>query len=105
MPTYDFECPSCSSKFEKRRSFSDTSQVACPECGADAEQLFSAVPIIFKGSGFYVTDHRGNHGHSEPAESSDDSAKAGPEAEKPKADTRDEPAESKPKADKTEESS
>ncbi len=98
MPTYDFECPSCSSKFEKRRSFSDTSQVPCPECGTDAEQLFSPVPIIFKGSGFYVTDHRGNHGHSEPAESSEDSPKTSPEADKPKADKTE-------KTDKAKESS
>ena len=97
MPTYDFQCPSCSSKFEKRRSFSDNSQVPCPECGTDAEQLISAVPIIFKGSGFYVTDHRGSNGASEPTEDSGDSAKTSSEAdsskaEKPKADTTEKPA-------------
>ena len=85
MPTYDFECPKCSSKFEKRRSFSETSPVPCPDCGSEAEQLFSPVPIIFKGSGFYVTDHRGSHGHSAPTESSSESDSK--KAESPKAET------------------
>ena len=85
MPTYDFKCPSCSSRFEKRRSFSDNSPVECPECGAEAEQQFSPVPIIFKGSGFYVTDHRtSSHGHSAPTDSSSDSESG---SEKPKADS------------------
>ena len=67
MPTYDYECPKCSTKFEQRQSFSDESKVKCPKCKTEAKRLFSPVPIIFKGSGFYVTDHKGDHGHSAPA--------------------------------------
>ena len=96
MPTYDFRCPSCSSKFEKRRSFSETSPVPCPDCGSEAEQLISPVPIIFKGSGFYVTDHRGSHGHSTPAEDSAETDSGSSPAAEPA------PA---PKADKAAESS
>ncbi|NLE09275.1 MAG: FmdB family transcriptional regulator [Dehalococcoidales bacterium] len=66
MPTYDYECTSCSNKFELRRSFSDDSEVFCPKCNASAIRVFSPVPIIFKGSGFYVTDHRGKNGSSAP---------------------------------------
>ena len=66
MPTYEYECPVCSFRFELRRSFSENSPVSCPQCGCDAQLIFSPVPIIFKGSGFYSTDHRGNHGHSTP---------------------------------------
>ncbi len=66
MPTYEYECSKCSSRFELRRSFSDNSLVSCPHCGCDARRIFSPVPIIFKGSGFYSTDYRGNHGHSTP---------------------------------------
>jgi putative FmdB family regulatory protein len=61
LPTYEYECPSCSSHFELIRSFGDDGDVACPECGCDAYRIFSPVPVIFKGSGFYVTDHRNNN--------------------------------------------
>jgi putative FmdB family regulatory protein len=64
LPIYEYECSHCSSRFELKRSFSDNSPVTCPQCGCDAQQIFSPVPIIFKGSGFYSTDYRGNHGHS-----------------------------------------
>jgi len=45
-------------KFELKQSFSDESMVACPKCQNCAQRLFSPVPVIFKGSGFYVTDNR-----------------------------------------------
>lgn len=64
MPTYEYECPVCSCRFELRRSFSDSSPAKCPKCQKESRRLFSPVPIIFKGSGFYVTDHKGNPGHS-----------------------------------------
>ncbi|MEK7353171.1 MAG: zinc ribbon domain-containing protein [Chloroflexota bacterium] len=69
MPTYEYECPSCSSRFEQKRSFTDESKVKCPKCQRQARRIFSPVPIIFKGSGFYVTDHKGDHGHSAPSSS------------------------------------
>ena len=73
LPIYEYECPSCSHKFELRRSFTDESEVFCPECECTAERIFSPVPIIFKGSGFYVTDHKSDHGHSAPSSSSSSS--------------------------------
>ncbi|MBN2074928.1 MAG: FmdB family transcriptional regulator [Dehalococcoidales bacterium] len=73
MPLYEYECSECSTRFELRRSFSDESEVFCPDCKCVATRIFSPVPIIFKGSGFYVTDHRSNHGHSEPTTTSEDS--------------------------------
>lgn len=66
MPIYEYECPTCSFRFEQKRSFSDESPVSCPQCQCQAKRLFSPVPIIFKGSGFYVTDHRGNNSGSAP---------------------------------------
>jgi putative FmdB family regulatory protein len=45
-------------KFELKQSFSDESIVACPKCQNEARRLFSSVPIIFKGQGFYVTDNK-----------------------------------------------
>ena len=76
LPLYEYECSECSKKFELRRSFSDESEVVCPDCKCTATRIFSPVPIIFKGSGFYVTDHRSNHGHSEPTGTSEDSKSA-----------------------------
>jgi putative FmdB family regulatory protein len=72
LPLYEYECSECSTRFELRRSFNDESEVLCPDCKCVATRIFSPVPIIFKGSGFYVTDHRSNHGHSTPAGTSED---------------------------------
>lgn len=58
MPLYDYECESCSHKFELRRSFSEGASAKCPRCHCTAQRLFTPVPILFKGSGFYVTDYR-----------------------------------------------
>lgn len=59
MPTYEYQCPQCKFSFEVKLKFSDNnSPVFCTRCGAKAKRLFSPVPIIFKGSGFYITDNR-----------------------------------------------
>ena len=67
MPIYEYECTCCSARFELKQSFSEEASACCPRCGSTARRIFSPTPIIFKGSGFYSTDHGGNHGHSEPA--------------------------------------
>ena len=56
MPIYEFECTNCSRRFDVRRGFNDDSPVTCPDCECEARRIFVPVPIIFKGSGFYVTD-------------------------------------------------
>jgi putative FmdB family regulatory protein len=58
MPIYEYECERCSLRFELKRRFSDNGSGFCPQCGSEAHRVFSPVPIIFKGSGFYVTDSR-----------------------------------------------
>ena len=58
MPTYQYQCHQCKVKFELRQSFKDKSITTCPVCRGNASRLFLPVPIIFKGSGFYVTDSR-----------------------------------------------
>ncbi|MFC1919080.1 FmdB family zinc ribbon protein [Chloroflexota bacterium] len=75
MPIYEYECTCCPYRFELKRSFHDDSPVFCPQCGGATERIFSSVPIIFKGSGFYITDSRGNHDQS-PPKSSKNKAKA-----------------------------
>jgi putative FmdB family regulatory protein len=58
MPVYDYECGQCAHKFEQRRSFSEGALATCPQCSSEAKRIFAPVPIVFKGSGFYVTDYR-----------------------------------------------
>jgi putative FmdB family regulatory protein len=58
MPLYDYECGKCAHKFEMRRSYSEGAKAQCPNCQSEADRVFAPVPIVFKGSGFYVTDYR-----------------------------------------------
>ncbi|MCL2214906.1 MAG: FmdB family transcriptional regulator [Treponema sp.] len=57
MPTYEYECKSCGHNFEIFQSMSDQPLKECPECGREVRRLiFGGTGVIFKGSGFYVTD-------------------------------------------------
>jgi len=57
MPTYEYECKSCAHNFEVFQSMSDEPLKNCPECGKEVRRLiFGGAGVIFKGSGFYVTD-------------------------------------------------
>ena len=59
MPVYEYECGSCRHRFEKKQGFHDEAESRLPEVrGKGPERLIRASPVIFKGSGFYVTDHR-----------------------------------------------
>ena len=60
MPTYEYRCPSCGSDFEKFQRMSDDPVAECPSCGAAAQRRLSGgAGLLFKGSGFYITDYRG----------------------------------------------
>ena len=56
MPTYQYECTSCGHQFEQIQSFSDEPIKHCPECNSEVKKIYSAVGVVFKGSGFYKTD-------------------------------------------------
>ena len=56
MPIYEYECKSCSLKFEVKKSFDESIEASCPSCSGESRRLFCPVPIVFKGPGFYVTD-------------------------------------------------
>ena len=59
MPTYEYRCPECGTDFEKFQSMSDEPVAACPKCGANAQRRLSGgAGLLFKGSGFYITDYR-----------------------------------------------
>jgi putative FmdB family regulatory protein len=57
MPLYEYECKKCHHRFEKIQKFSDPHVKRCPECGGSIEQVISAPAVLFKGSGWYVTDY------------------------------------------------
>jgi len=56
MPTYEYACNACTHEFEAIQSFSDDSLKKCPECTGEIRKIYSAVGVVFKGSGFYKTD-------------------------------------------------
>jgi putative FmdB family regulatory protein len=57
MPTYEYECTECSYSFEVFQAMSDEPLKKCPQCGKEIRRLiFGGAGVIFKGSGFYVTD-------------------------------------------------
>ena len=60
MPTYAYACTECSNRFEVQQAFTDASLTECPECSGRLRKLFNSVGIVFKGSGFYRTDSRGD---------------------------------------------
>ena len=78
MPTYQYLCPKCNLRFELRQSFDDESVVVCPKCQNGARRLFSPVPIIFKGSGFYVTDNASKGWAQSSAKETKSEDKTGP---------------------------
>ncbi len=58
MPIYEYECDICQCRFERRQRFDEEPVTMCPECQGKARRVIHSVPIIFKGSGFYITDSR-----------------------------------------------
>ena len=57
MPVYEYECSVCCCRFERRQRFDEEPVSVCPQCQGKARRVLHSVPIFFKGSGFYSTDH------------------------------------------------
>ncbi len=70
MPTYEYECQDCHRRVEAVQKFSDPALVTCESCGGTLRKVFSAVGIVFKGSGFYKNDSRGASSSATPPASS-----------------------------------
>src|SRR5579859_7494420 len=82
MPTYEYACRNCSHRFETRQKMTEEPLTICPECGGHIRRVLFPAGIVFKGSGFYKTDHAsgsvgGENGHAK----SNGHAEPGKEAE------------------------
>jgi putative FmdB family regulatory protein len=65
MPIYTYRCENCGVQFDRQQSFSDPPLTRCPECNKKTlRKVYLPVGIVFKGSGFYATDHRSPSGAS-----------------------------------------
>lgn len=63
MPIYTYQCENCGVRFERQQSFSEPALTRCPECNKKSlRKVYTPVGIVFKGSGFYATDHRSPSG-------------------------------------------
>ena len=81
MPTYEYECEKCGHRFELFQSMKDAPRKRCPKCRGKLRRLVgTGAGMIFKGSGFYVTDYRSESYKSQKSKESGDSPKAKPEA-------------------------
>jgi putative FmdB family regulatory protein len=69
VPTYQYQCTECGEGLEAVQKFTDDALTECPNCGGRLKKVFSAVGIVFKGSGFYRNDSRGSSSSSSPASS------------------------------------
>jgi putative FmdB family regulatory protein len=65
MPIYTYRCESCGVQFERHQFFNDAPLKICPECRKKTlRKVITPTKVIFKGSGFYATDHRSPSGGS-----------------------------------------
>ena len=84
MPLYEYQCHACGVRFERLQHMTDEPVKVCPECGGEVYRLIQPMGIIFKGSGFYVTDNRakssttGRRSTKKRSETSGESAHTGP---------------------------
>ena len=64
MPTYSYKCRNCDHQFDIRQRFSEDPLTQCPNCEGQIRRVISNVGIVFKGSGFYITDNRNGKANS-----------------------------------------
>ncbi|MGW7079531.1 FmdB family zinc ribbon protein [Streptomyces sp. NPDC054866] len=98
MPTYQYQCTECGEGLEAVQKFTDDALTVCPGCDGRLKKVFSAVGIVFKGSGFYRNDSRGSSSSSTPstataskssdAKSSDSKSSAGASSSSSSSDSK-----------------
>jgi putative FmdB family regulatory protein len=81
MPIYLYECDSCGVRFERMQRMSAQPLTDCPECEGHVHRVIQPVGVIFKGSGFYITDNRkGSSSTLNPAKDKENAEKEGADA-------------------------
>jgi len=96
MPIYTYRCDECGLQYEQHQGYNDPVLTRCPECNKNAlRKVFLPVGIVFKGSGFYATDHKSPSGqkHTAASKEKDGEAKESPSTTEAKAENK---AEAKP---------
>jgi putative FmdB family regulatory protein len=76
LPIYEYQCVSCGAVTDIKHGFKETTNETCPKCGGELKRLFNPAGIVFKGSGFYVTDSRKSEGASKGESSKGESSKS-----------------------------
>ena len=89
MPRYDYECESCHHRFELRQSFDSEPVAECPECQNKSTRKFHSVPIVFKGSGWYVNDYGKRGGANNASSDGKDSDSSEKSETKTKSESKD----------------
>ncbi|MGW0330259.1 FmdB family zinc ribbon protein [Streptomyces sp. NPDC003011] len=98
MPTYQYQCTECGEGLEAVQKFTDDALTECPDCQGRLKKVFSAVGIVFKGSGFYRNDSRSSSSSSSPASSSKSAAPASAASSESKSSSSDSKASSDSKS-------
>ncbi|MET7603682.1 FmdB family zinc ribbon protein [Streptomyces avermitilis] len=88
MPTYQYQCTACGEGLEAVQKFTDDALTECPSCAGRLKKVFSAVGIVFKGSGFYRNDSRGSSSSSSPASSAKSSGTSSSSDSKASSDSK-----------------
>jgi putative FmdB family regulatory protein len=85
MPVYTYSCQKCGVTFDRSQKFSDKPLTRCPECRTGrVKRVLTPPSIVFKGSGWYATDHRSASGQgSRKSDGESGKAASTPEKEKP----------------------
>ena len=76
MPIYTYECEHCGQRFDAKQSFSDQPLTVCPTCEGKIHRVIQPVGVVFKGSGFYVTDSKAKQNLATPTNKKDESKPA-----------------------------
>ncbi|MGH2562558.1 MAG: FmdB family zinc ribbon protein [Thermomicrobiales bacterium] len=66
MPTYSYRCSACANEFEQFQKFTEDPLTDCPACGGSVRRVIQPVGVVFKGTGWYITDNRKSNGSDSP---------------------------------------
>ncbi|MDT9685737.1 FmdB family zinc ribbon protein [Streptomyces sp. TRM76323] len=101
MPTYQYQCTECGEGLEAVQKFTDDALTECPSCKGRLKKVFSAVGIVFKGSGFYRNDSRGASSSSSPAAKSGSSSSSASSSDSSSSSSGSSSSDAKPAASST----